>query len=126
MNETVLTVDQSFHCYLARFKCCKNAKKRIHFSAAGRDDGSRSYVLMCRVVNDPYDVLGCWCDNDFFLSGTMSIEGMNLLVSFLSFKEMPSLISSLEGGSNAQRWPSHFTPTIPGLESRHKLDYSCS
>jgi hypothetical protein len=35
---------------------------------------------MCRVVSDPYDVLGCWCNNEFFLSGTMSIEGLNLLV----------------------------------------------
>lgn len=48
---------------------------------SGREDGSRSYTLMCRVVNDPYDVLGCWCDDEFFLSGTMLVEGANLLVN---------------------------------------------
>jgi hypothetical protein len=46
---------------------------------------------MCRVVNDPYDVLGCWCDDEYFLSGTMSIEGPNLLVRRHSVKGMENI-----------------------------------
>ena len=40
-------------------------------------------MFMCRVVNDPYDVLGCWYNDHYFLSGTMTVEGLNLLVSIL-------------------------------------------
>jgi hypothetical protein len=59
----------------------------------GRENGSRSYELMCRVVNDPYDVLGCWCDDEYFLSGTMSIEGPNLLVRRYYVKGMENITS---------------------------------
>lgn len=46
----------------------------------GRDGSSSAgYMFMCRVVNDPYDVLGCWYNDHFFLSGTMTVEGLNLL-----------------------------------------------
>ena len=29
------------------------------------------YQFLCRVINDPYDMLGCWCDRDFFLCGEL-------------------------------------------------------
>lgn len=56
----------------------------FHFILCLGRDGSSSagYMFMCRVVNDPYDVLGCWYNDHFFLSGTMTVEGLNLLVSF--------------------------------------------
>lgn len=51
----------------------------IAIFATGRDGPNTEYSLICRVVNDPYDVLGCWCTDQFFLSGTMTIGGENLL-----------------------------------------------
>ncbi len=39
----------------------------------GRDKGEQ-YVFLCRVVNDPYDVLGCWITDRHFLSGTFSTD----------------------------------------------------
>ena len=29
------------------------------------------YQFLCRVINDPYDMLGCWCDRNFFLCGAI-------------------------------------------------------
>ena len=29
------------------------------------------YSLLCRLPNDPYDVMGCWIYDDYFISGTM-------------------------------------------------------
>ena len=29
------------------------------------------YILLCRLLNDPYDVMGCWCTDNYFISGTM-------------------------------------------------------
>ena len=29
------------------------------------------YSLLCRLPNDPYDVMGCWCNDNYFLVGTM-------------------------------------------------------
>ena len=29
------------------------------------------YRLLCRLLNDPYDVMGCWCSDNYFISGTM-------------------------------------------------------
>ena len=37
--------------------------------ATGRGSDER-YRFLCRVVNDPYDVLGCWVSERYFLSGT--------------------------------------------------------
>ena len=31
---------------------------------------SSSYQFVCRVVNDPYDVMGCWFTEDYFLAGS--------------------------------------------------------
>ncbi len=32
---------------------------------------TEEYSFICRVVNDPYDMLGCWLNENFFLSGTL-------------------------------------------------------
>ncbi len=39
----------------------------------GRGSDER-YVFLCRVVNDPYDVLGCWVSDRYFLSGTFCTD----------------------------------------------------
>ena len=49
----------------------------------GRDSESRPsrkskqhglYKILNRVVNDPYDMLGCWCSDRFFLSATFCFQ----------------------------------------------------
>jgi hypothetical protein len=30
--------------------------------------------LLCRLLNDPYDVMGCWCSDNYFISGTMELD----------------------------------------------------
>ena len=32
------------------------------------------YKILNRVVNDPYDMLGCWCSDRFFLSATFQFQ----------------------------------------------------
>ena len=32
------------------------------------------YKILNRVVNDPYDMLGCWCSDRFFLSATFDFQ----------------------------------------------------
>jgi hypothetical protein len=41
------------------------------FSGRGTTE---KYRYMCRVVNDPYDFLGSWCSDNFFISGTMTSD----------------------------------------------------
>jgi hypothetical protein len=50
------------------------------FLLLGRDDVGHDdttgggYRLLCRVVNDPYDILGCWTSDKHFLSGSVHPE----------------------------------------------------
>ena len=30
--------------------------------------------MLCRLLNDPYDVMGCWCSDNYFISGTMELD----------------------------------------------------
>ncbi len=43
----------------------------IFRTGRGEDE---EYRFLCRVVNDPYDVLGCWVTESYFLSGTFTTD----------------------------------------------------
>ncbi len=46
----------------------------VIFSTGRAEDGDGNggeYKFLCRLINDPYDVLGCWCSDDYFFSGSM-------------------------------------------------------
>lgn len=50
---------------------CSQIGGELAIFSTGRSDGSDIYTFLCRVVNDPYDVLGCWFSEKYFLSGTL-------------------------------------------------------
>ena len=48
--------------------------------STGRGTTER-YEFLCRMVNDPYDFLGCWCSDDYVITGTMTADNENNFVS---------------------------------------------
>ena len=48
--------------------------------STGRGTTER-YEFLCRMVNDPYDFLGCWCSDDYVISGTMIGDAENRFIS---------------------------------------------
>ena len=42
---------------------------------------TEKYEFLCRMVNDPYDFLGCWCSDDYVITGTMTADNENNFVS---------------------------------------------
>ena len=48
--------------------------------STGRGTTER-YEFLCLMVNDPYDFLGCWCSDDYVITGTMTADNENHFVS---------------------------------------------
>ena len=48
--------------------------------STGRGTTER-YEFLCRMVNDPYDFLGCWRSDDYVISGTMIGDAENRFIS---------------------------------------------
>ena len=42
---------------------------------------TEQYEFLCRMVNDPYDFLGCWCSNEYVVTGTMIGDAENRFIS---------------------------------------------
>lgn len=63
-------------------------------------DGKKSeYKMMCRVINDPYDILGSWFTDDYFLSGTMlqSIFGFEAFIWLCAHSKEEDALVELPG-----------------------------
>ena len=56
------------------------------------------YSLLCRLPNDPYDVMGCWIYDDYFISGTMEwdYESFNASIWLCSPPSVKNRSSNLE------------------------------
>ena len=65
---------------------------------------TEKYEFLCRMVNDPYDFLGCWCSDDYVISGTMINDAEN---RFISSVWLCKADSSSDDGDPA------ITPTFP-------------
>ena len=59
------------------------------------------YSLLCRLPNDPYDVMGCWIYDDYFISGTMEwdYESFNASIWLCSPPSVKNKSSNLEDSS---------------------------
>ena len=59
------------------------------------------YSLLCRLPNDPYDVMGCWIYDDYFISGTMEwdYESFNASIWLCSPPSVKNKNSNLEDSS---------------------------
>ena len=60
-------------------------KGEIAIFSTGRSSHQRgahgNYQILSRVANDPYDMLGCWCTDRFFLSGSIKIYSPSIVAS---------------------------------------------
>ena len=62
------------------------------------------YSLLCRLLNDPYDVMGCWCTDNYFISGTMEWDYQSFDASIwlcspptLKTRKNSNITNSLDG-----------------------------
>ena len=60
------------------------------------------YSLLCRLPNDPYDVMGCWIYDDYFISGTMEwdYESFNASIWLCSPPSVKNKNSNLRESNN--------------------------
>ena len=57
--------------------------------------------MLCRLPNDPYDVMGCWIYDDYFISGTMEwdYESFNASIWLCSPPSVKNKNSNLEASN---------------------------